>query len=114
MSHAVHDTPKTGPAKRPSSITELAQQALLDLWDDSKDFKYYLRVAEKYRKEGKEYGRKGDLENAFIQLARAATLVLEKLPNHRDYNTMLTSSQRHNLSLVGTRIFAHIINLSFL
>lgn len=100
MSHTDPNFSKSGPAKRPSSITELAERALVDLWDETKDFKYYLRVAEKYRKDGKEFARKGDLEGAFIQLARAATLVLEKLPNHRDYNDMLNSNQRHNLALV--------------
>ena len=86
--------------QRPASIAELAEMAMLDLWDDTKDFKHYLRMAEKYRKEGKEYVRKGDLESAFVELARAATLVLEKLPLHRDYNSMLNANQRHNLSLV--------------
>ena len=104
MSHPDPNFSKSGPAKRPSSITELAEQALVNLWDETKDFKYYLRVAEKYRKDGKEFARKGDLEGAFIQLARAATLVLEKLPNHRDYNEMLNSNQRHNLALVRAMV----------
>jgi len=100
---------KNGPAKRPSSIAELAEMAMLNLWDDSKDFKHYLRMAEKYRKEGKECAKKGDLEGAFVQLARAATLVLEKLPVHRDYNGILTANQRQNLSLV--RIYLSSSNL---
>ncbi|KAF8179886.1 hypothetical protein BJ912DRAFT_639016 [Pholiota molesta] len=108
MSYATGSTenglavPRNGAARRPSSITELADKAMVDLWDDTKDFKYYLKVAAEYRKDGKEYARKNDLEGAFIQLARAATLVFEKLPNHRDYNTMLNSDQRHNLALVCT------------
>jgi STAM-binding protein len=90
---------RNGP-RRPASIAELAEMAMLDLWDDTKDFKHYLRMAEKYRKEGKECAKKGDLEGAFVELARAATLVLEKLPMHRDYNGMLNANQRQNLSLV--------------
>ena len=93
--HAARNAPK-----RPASIAELAEMAMLDLWDDTKDFKHYLRMAEKYRKEGKDCARKGDLEGAFVALARAATLVLEKLPMHRDYNGMLNANQRQNLSLV--------------
>ncbi|KAF8965809.1 hypothetical protein BDZ97DRAFT_757742 [Flammula alnicola] len=103
--------PKTGPAKRPSSIAELADRAMEDLWDDSKDFKHYLRVAEKYRKEGKECARRGDLEGAFVELARAATLVLEKLPMHRDYNVKLNANQRQNLALNGQDILDNLSDL---
>jgi STAM-binding protein len=106
MSHsAVHTgsgrhVAKNGPTKRPASIAELAEMAMQNLWDESKDFKHYLRMAEKYRREGKECAKKGDLEGAFVQLARAATLVLEKLPMHRDYKGILNDNQRQNLSLV--------------
>jgi STAM-binding protein len=87
-------------AKRPASIAELAQKATINLYDDSKDFKYYLRLAEKHRKEGKEFAKRGDLEGAFVELARAATLVLEKLPMHKDYHSVLNPMQRQNLGLV--------------
>lgn len=86
--------------KRPASIAELAQRATVNLYDDSKDFKYYLRLAEKHRKDGKESAKRGDLEGAFVELARAATLVLEKLPMHKDYQNVLNPTQRHNLGLV--------------
>lgn len=92
---------KGAPPKRPASIAELADKAMLDLWDESKDFKYYLRLAEKHRKEGKECAKRGDLEGAFVELARAATLVLEKLPMHKDYHNVLNANQRHNLGLVS-------------
>jgi STAM-binding protein len=98
---AARNASNAGVVRRPSSIAELAERAMLDLYDDTKDFKYYLRTAEKYRKEGKECARRGDLEGAFVELARAATLVLEKLPVHRDYQTMLNPSQRQNLALVS-------------
>ncbi|KAF9484282.1 Mov34-domain-containing protein [Pholiota conissans] len=117
MSHPAGNTgngfavPKNGAARRPSSITELAEKATADLWDDTKDFKYYLRVAEKYRKDGKEHAKKGDLEGAFIQLARAATLVLEKLPAHREYNSMLSANQRQNLALNGQDILDNLAEL---
>ncbi|PPQ83875.1 hypothetical protein CVT26_009367 [Gymnopilus dilepis] len=98
-----HVTPTRPPhgRTRPASIAELAKEAMEDLWDENKDFKHYLRVAEKYRREGKECAKRGDLEGAFVQLARAATLVLEKLPLHRDYYGILNENQRQNLSLVG-------------
>jgi len=97
-------TSTTSTQYRPATIAELAERASLNLWDDSasstKDFKAYLRLAERYRKEGKDAAKKGDYEHAFVMLAKAATLVLEKLPGHRDYQTVLTASQRSNLSLV--------------
>lgn len=72
----------------------------MGLWDDNKDLKYYLRIAEKYRRDGSAFHEKGDYENAFVEFARAATLVLEKLPTHRDYHNLLNTAQRHNLGLV--------------
>ncbi|KAF8153341.1 hypothetical protein B0H34DRAFT_723155 [Crassisporium funariophilum] len=117
MSHsAAHSTnarqiPKNSPPKRPASIAELADRAMVDLWDESKDFKQYLRLAEKFRREGKERAKQGDIEGAFVELARAATLVLEKLPQHRDYNSMLNANQRHNLGLNGQDILDHLGDL---
>ncbi|EDR06615.1 uncharacterized protein LACBIDRAFT_299573 [Laccaria bicolor S238N-H82] len=88
-------------SKRPASIPELTEQALNNLqWDENEDIKHYLRVAGNYRRDGKEFVRTGELENAFVQLTRAAILVLEKLPLHRDYYTLLSPAQRQNLGLV--------------
>lgn len=92
------------PRTRPSSIHELAEEALDNPWDPSKELKAHLRQAEKTRLAGKDFKASGDLESAFVEFARAATLVLEKLPQHRDYNTLLNKQQRHNLSLNGQDI----------
>jgi STAM-binding protein len=113
-----HSTAQAGnEPKRPASIAELAemaQMAMLDLWDDTKDFKHYLRKAEKYRKEGREYARKGDIEGAFVELAQAATLVLEKLPMHREYNFILNATQRQNLYLVRISTIISFFRIHFL
>jgi hypothetical protein len=93
-------------SRRPATIAELAQRALDNLWDETKELKHYLRVAERYRKDGKDYAKRGDLESAFVEFAKAATLVLEKLPTHRDYHTLLNAAQRHNLGLVS--LFAQV------
>ncbi|TFK28275.1 hypothetical protein FA15DRAFT_665497 [Coprinopsis marcescibilis] len=90
--------------RRPASIAELAEKALDTTWDERRELKHYLRIAEKYSKEGKELAKQGDLETAFILLAKAATLVLEKLPTHRNYQKQLNQSQRNNLSLNGQDI----------
>ncbi|TFK64654.1 Mov34-domain-containing protein [Pluteus cervinus] len=98
-------------SKRPATIAELAEIALDGLWDESRELKHYLRIAEKYRREGKSAAEKGDLELAFVHFAKAATLVLEKLPNHRDYKSVLNSEQRQNLSLNGQDILDNLGNL---
>jgi STAM-binding protein len=91
--------PRAGPSRRPATISELADRANIP-WDESKGFKYHLKLAEKYRRDGKEYAKSGDMENAFVELAKAATLVLEKLPEYSHYNAKLNGNQRHNLGLV--------------
>jgi len=87
-------------SRRPATIPELAERALDNLWDDKANLKHYLRIAEKYRRDGKELAKQGDIESAFVLLAKAATLVLEKLPTHRDYQVLLTAEQQNNLALV--------------
>lgn len=103
MSHSSSQHSSRNISRRPANIQELAERARSgDSWDDKAKLKDYLRVAEKYRKEGKELARQGDIEAAFVLLAKAATLVLEKLPNHRDYYSLLTEEQQNNLALVCT------------
>lgn len=43
----------------------------------------------------------GDLEAAFVEFAKAATIILEKLPTHKEYYTLLSPTQRHNLGIVS-------------
>lgn len=95
-------------SQRPASIAELAERAREGVWDDSRDLKHWLRIAEKYRNEGKRLLEQNDIEGAFVILAKAATLVLEKMPTHRDYQTMLTAAQRNNLTLNGQDILDHL------
>ncbi|KZP29966.1 hypothetical protein FIBSPDRAFT_726609 [Athelia psychrophila] len=89
------------PRHRPRTIAELADCALDYGWDASMGVKHWLKVADGARTKGKLYAENGDLENEFIHYARAATIVLEKLPAHRDYNATLNPDQRHNLGLVS-------------
>ncbi|KAI6096144.1 hypothetical protein F5141DRAFT_1221083 [Pisolithus sp. B1] len=94
----------TTPARRPLSIAELADRALNNLWDPSRGLKQWLRAADGFRKAGRSYADAGDLEAAFIEFAKAATVILEKLPTHKEYYTLLTGTQRHNLGLNGQAI----------
>lgn len=99
--NSVQRTPRQ--YRRPASIAELAHRAQDGLYDETRDLKHYLRNAEKYRRTAKELLKAGDTEAAFVEFAKAATLVLEKLPTHRDYHSLLTNEQRHNLGLVRIR-----------
>ncbi|KAF8816045.1 hypothetical protein BYT27DRAFT_7078304 [Phlegmacium glaucopus] len=103
--------PRQNPrSRRPATISELADRANV-VWDESRGFRYYIRLAEKYRNEGKDHARAGDMENAFVEFARAATLVIERLPEHPDYRARLTDDQRHNLGLHSSDILDALAEL---
>ncbi|KAJ3770207.1 hypothetical protein FB446DRAFT_745078 [Lentinula raphanica] len=108
MSHNQHSQ---RPQRRPALISELAVRAQQTNWNENGTFKDFLRLAEKYRREGKEAFDRDELEEAFVAFARSASIVLEKLPAHRDYHTSLTNAQRNNLSLNGQEL---IDNLGYL
>lgn len=93
--------PSAGPS-RPSSIQELAARAyqFTDTWDPSKELKHWLKVAENARHLGQDYDREKDIENAFVEYAKAATLILQKIPSHREFSQRLEPAQRETLSSV--------------
>ena len=95
--------PRTAPleAPRPRSIAELAEIAKLSLGENARPFKTWLRIAETARRDAKSFQEQGVLEPAFIEFARAATIVLEKIPSHPDYRVLLSQTQRHNMGLVS-------------
>jgi hypothetical protein len=88
-------------ASRPHSIAELAETAKQSLGEDARPFKTWLRIAETARRDAKSFQEQGDLEASFIEFARAATIVLEKIPSHPDYRVLLSQTQRHNMGLVS-------------
>jgi hypothetical protein len=96
-----HDPAGLTPRRRPATIAELADRARDDQWDPSKGVKHWLKTGEGHRRAGKHYADANDLENAFVEFAKAATIVLEKLPSHREYHTTLNPEQKHNLGLVS-------------
>ncbi len=87
--------------RRPHTIAELAEIAKLTNWDGSIGLKHWLRTAEKARKNGEDLAEKREYEHAFIELAKAATIVLEKIPTHTQYHDVLNTEQRTNLSKVS-------------
>jgi hypothetical protein len=86
---------------RPHSIAELAERAKQCLGDEVRPFKAWLRIAENARRDAKTFYEQADLESAFVEYAKAATIVLEKIPAHPDYRVLLSSTQRHNMGLVS-------------
>jgi len=94
-----------GRKTRPATIAELAEKSREDLWDPNKSFEYWLRTAELARESGKRYAENMDYERSFVQLARAASIILEKMPTHKDYHPLLTTDQRNNLVLVSISLF---------
>ncbi|KAI0705401.1 hypothetical protein C8Q76DRAFT_750732 [Earliella scabrosa] len=96
---------------RPATIAELAAQAQENLWDPSKGLKHWLRTAEKSRRNAEALVQEGNFEGAFVEYAKAATIVLEKLPTHREYQTLLNADQRHNLGMNGQDILDSLSQL---
>lgn len=91
-------------AWRPHSIEELAKRAQQSLGGGTGSiipFKSWLRIAEKARQDAESFQGLGDFESAFVEYAKAATIVHEKIPGHPDYMVLLTTTQRHNMSLVS-------------
>ncbi|OBZ76162.1 AMSH-like protease sst2 [Grifola frondosa] len=103
----------SGPSNnyRPATIAELAAQAQDNLWDPSKGLKHWLRTAEKARRTAEAYVEARNFERAFVEYAKAATIVLEKLPSHPEYQTLLNADQRHNLGMNGQDILDSLSQL---
>ncbi|KAF8586957.1 Mov34-domain-containing protein [Ramaria rubella] len=85
---------------RPHSIEELAKIARQDNYDRGGDLKQDLRYAEVFLAEGRRDLEAGDLEWAFVHFARAATLVLEKIPTNAHYHE-IKESHRKKISANG-------------
>ncbi|KAJ7082145.1 hypothetical protein C8R44DRAFT_905049, partial [Mycena epipterygia] len=105
---------------RPATISELESfaQADPDTVGPGLDLQYYLRRAEEHQRAGKELtsgAGKGstatnprgswdagtDMEQAFVEYARARNLILETIPAHHDYATILQREQRADLTAVS-------------
>ncbi|KAJ7082156.1 hypothetical protein C8R44DRAFT_720545 [Mycena epipterygia] len=98
--------PPRPPATRPATISELAAAAQADAdAGGTRELKHYLRRADTHRRTGQALDAGTDLERAFIEFARAATLILETIPGHRDYATTLKGEQRANLTAVSRCLF---------
>ncbi|KAJ7870998.1 hypothetical protein B0H14DRAFT_2345466, partial [Mycena olivaceomarginata] len=92
---------------RPATIAETAAETAETAAPPGRDLKHYIRVAESHRKTGAAGGGGGaeavglDMEHAFIEYACAATLIVETIPTHRDYQAGLSAEPKRNLKAVG-------------
>lgn len=84
---------------RPHSISELAQFAKDESPANARSVKDWLRVADALRKQGNQAKEEGDLQAAFLFLARSATYILEKIPHNAGYHD-LNPTQKTNLKNV--------------
>jgi STAM-binding protein len=99
------------PTGRPPTIAELTEIAQAHDWGDGPDLnwqvargernlKYWLLLAQELRNDAENFERRGRIADAFVQYAKSARIVMEGLPAHPDYQTLLTQQQRLNLRLV--------------
>lgn len=110
---------------RPATIAELAAAAAADhhaSTGSNAELLHYLHRAENHWKAGNALAAAAldtivpaegnanigvDLECAFMEYTIAATLILEDIPNHWDYNDALNAQQRQSLSRVSPLIRAY-------
>jgi STAM-binding protein len=88
---------------RPLSYSEFIERMELQwqsLKDDSRPLKSWLRLAESIRRDAESFDKQADLESAFVEYAKAATILIEKIPTHPDYR-VLSTTQRHDMGLVS-------------
>lgn len=95
---------------RPPTISELAERGKQNLWDPAKPLKHWLRTAEAHKRAAQAFEDNRDLENAFLEYAKAATIVVDKIPSHSEYHTVLNPLQRKNLGLVSYYILYMILS----
>lgn len=81
-------------------MEELDARARDDLWDGKEALGHYLATASRFRNNGNDLQARGDHESAYVQFAKAAALVLEKMPLHREYMS-LPAEKRRNLATNG-------------
>ena len=80
--------------RRPHTISELAALASVDSYDPSRSLKEQLRTTNMLRKQGMQYYEEGDTEQAFVYLARAVNMLIEKLPSHKSFEDLPSRDQK--------------------
>ncbi|KAI0061283.1 hypothetical protein BV25DRAFT_1770790, partial [Artomyces pyxidatus] len=79
---------------------ELADRARVETGPHNQPIEHWLRFAEVARRAGDRGLDSGHLEYAFVEYAKASIVVVEVLPQHRDYDKLLTGRQQTDLDVV--------------
>lgn len=87
------------PVKHPLEFERLVALAKPVAYDPERSLKDQLRAVEALQRQSKEAEELLDLENAYVYLGRAATVALDYLPLHSQYD-MMTQKQQSELSKV--------------
>ena len=101
MSYLVSDIPPS--TERARSINELKDLAKPSAYDPSRSFKDQLRAVKLLRDKSDQYRQDGDYESTYIYIARAATLIIAKLPVHPQYD-ILSAKQKTDLAAVESLV----------
>ncbi|KAI0061305.1 hypothetical protein BV25DRAFT_1826779 [Artomyces pyxidatus] len=88
----------------PIGIRELADRARAEIGPHNQPIKHWIRLAEAARRAGHQALDSGNLAQAFIEFAKASIAVVEVLPQHRDYDTLLTAKQQESLDIHGQEL----------
>lgn len=84
-----------------SDFIERTEHQWQSLKDDSRPLKSWLRLVESICRDAAEFDYQVDLESAFVEYAKAATILLEKIPEHPDYWVLLSTKHRHDMGMVS-------------
>lgn len=82
-------------------ITVFEDRARTQIGRHDQPIKHWLRFAEAARFAGHHAMESGFLGEAFVEYAKAAIVVVEVLPQHRDFDVLLSAGQQANLETVG-------------
>lgn len=86
---------------RPHTVEELEERVKQALYDDARSLKTWFLIGKNASRGAKTFYKQGELELDYEEYAKAATIVLEKIPAHPDYRVFLSNVQRHNMRMVS-------------
>lgn len=89
--------------EEPTSRSNLALLTNIKAAPSQKKLKDWLHMASALRKEGNQYKKEEKLQASFVYLSKSATCILEKIPNHPNYDE-LNARQKENLVKVCVQI----------
>ncbi|KAI0061314.1 hypothetical protein BV25DRAFT_1826794 [Artomyces pyxidatus] len=88
----------------PFVITVFEDRARTQIGRRDQPIKHWLRFAEAARRAGHHAMESGFFGEAFVEYAKAAIIVVEVLPQHRDFDVLLTARQQANLETHGREL----------